>query len=189
MKIYSQIHIYYSIFRRIKSILGIAVLLFVLVGTGGCKSGKKNVKSDFAQREDVVRVENKSAKLNSKQKALIEEAMSWVGVPYSYGKSDKIEGTDCSGMVLRVYLDVLDIKLPRSSAQQAEFCKEISRKEVIPGDLCFFATGKDPDKISHVGIMIDEANFVHASTKKGVVVSNIDTPYYIRTFKKFGRVK
>lgn len=52
----------------------------------------------------------------------------------------------------------------------------------------FFATGHDPEKISHVGIMIDDVCFVHASTKKGVIVSRIDTPYYIRTFIMFGRV-
>ena len=78
--------------------------------------------------------------------------------------------------------------MPRNSAKQAEFCKSLDPDEVEIGDLVFFATGKDPDRISHVGIMIDEVNFVHASTKKGVVVSRIDTPYYIRTFKMFGRV-
>ncbi len=114
--------------------------------------------------------------------------MTWIGTPYAYGRNDKQKGTDCSGMVLSVYLDAEDIKLPRNSAKQAEFCKKISAEKVIPGDLVFFATGNDPDKISHVGIMIDEVNFVHASTKKGVVVSRIDTPYYIRTLKMFGRV-
>lgn len=119
---------------------------------------------------------------------IVEEAMTWIGTPYAYAKNDKTEGTDCSGMVLTVYEEVLGKKLPRNSAKQAEFCIPLDPGEVVIGDLVFFATGKDPDKISHVGIMIDEVNFVHASSKRGVVVSRIDTPYYIRTFKMFGRV-
>ncbi len=114
--------------------------------------------------------------------------MEWLGTPYAYAKSDKGDGTDCSGMVLQVYLSICDIKLPRNSAKQAEFCKKIEPDDVKVGDLVFFATGKDPDKISHVGIMIDDVSFIHASTSKGVVISRIDTPYYIRTFKMFGRV-
>ncbi|MDE6291970.1 MAG: C40 family peptidase, partial [Muribaculaceae bacterium] len=104
------------------------------------------------------------------------------------GKAEKGKACDCSGMVMCVYEKVTGIKLPRNSAQQQDFCRKLKEKDVRIGDLCFFATGKDPDKTSHVGIMIDESNFIHASTSKGVVVSDITQPYYIRTFKGFGRV-
>ncbi|MDE7413553.1 MAG: C40 family peptidase [Muribaculaceae bacterium] len=125
---------------------------------------------------------------NKRGKKVIEEALKWEGTPYKYAGSDRKTGTDCSGMVMSVYLDATGIKLPRNSAKQAEYCKKISSSKVETGDLCFFATGKDPKKISHVGIMIDEENFIHASTSKGVVISKITTPYYTRTFIQFGRV-
>lgn len=176
-------------YRKIRPLLKIAVLLVVLMAMGGCKSGKRSVKGDSYPGHDVVKIDKHSIKENKDQKALVEEAITWIGVPYTYAKSDKKEGTDCSGLVLRVYLDVLDVKLPRNSAKQAEFCKKINKKDVEPGDLVFFATGKDPDKISHVGMMIDKENFIHASSKKGVVISQLDTPYYIRTFRQAGRVK
>ncbi|MDE6339364.1 MAG: C40 family peptidase [Muribaculaceae bacterium] len=175
-----------GLISRVLSLIIVAMVVGLMCG--GCKSGKRSVKRNSHHKEQTVRVDVSKIQGDVKLKALVEEALTWVGVPYAYGKSDKQDGTDCSGMVLRVYLDVLDIKLPRNSAKQAEYCKEIKRGEVRPGDLAFFATGSDPDRISHVGIMIDEVNFVHASTKKGVVVSSIDTPYYIRTFRQFGRV-
>lgn len=174
--------------KILKPWLRITVLLIVLLIAGGCKSGKKNIKAHQSRGHDIVKVDKNSIKGNANQKALVEEALTWLGVPYAYAKSDKKEGTDCSGMVLRVYLDVLDVKLPRNSAKQAEFCKKIKKDDLEPGDLVFFATGKDPDKISHVGLMIDKVNFIHASSKKGVIISQLDTPYYIRTFRQAGRV-
>ena len=90
-------------------------------------------------------------------------------------------------MGLKVYEKATGIKLPRNSAKQAEFCRELKGKDVKVGDLAFFATGKDPKKISHVGIMINDKEFIHASTRKGVVISDITTPYYERTFIMFGR--
>ncbi len=86
------------------------------------------------------------------------------------------------------YEKVTGIKLPRNSAQQKEFCNSLRKGDVLPGDLVFFATGKDPEKVSHVGIMIDDNRFIHASSSKGVVVSDASQPYYQRTFKGFGRV-
>lgn len=158
------------------------LLLFFL---DSCSTSRKNV-TDTKHRQDVTTIH--TPKPDKKQKQIVKEAMEWLGTPYAYAKSDKGSGTDCSGMVLQVYLTVFDIKLPRNSAKQAEFCEQLEAKEVKIGDLAFFATGKDPERISHVGIMIDDVNFIHASTSKGVVISRIDTPYYIRTFKMFGRV-
>ena len=77
---------------------------------------------------------------------------------------------------------------PRNSAKQAEFCIKVKEKDARIGDLVFFATGKDPEKVSHVGILVDDNRFIHASTSKGVVVSRLHTPYYISRLKMYGRV-
>ncbi len=150
----------------------------------GCHSSRK------AHHKNADRVETVglSKKLKGTEKKIVEEALSWQGTPYKYAGSRKGKGTDCSGMVLSVYENVAGIKLPRNSRKQAEYCKKIRKGAVRPGDLVFFATGKDPSVISHVGIMVDDDRFVHASTKKGVIVSELSTPYYKRTFKMFGRV-
>lgn len=125
---------------------------------------------------------------NSTRRHIVEEAMTWVGTPYRTAGMDKGEGTDCSGMVMRVYEKATGMKLPRNSGKQAEFCKRIEAEDVRFGDLVFFATGKDRQKVSHVGILVDDSHFVHASSSKGVVVSDITSPYYRRTFLMFGRV-
>ena len=163
--------------------------LVLLISLSSCHtSNKAGVKKSGKTRNERVISHIHMDEKNKRGKKVVKEAMEWEGTPYKYAGSEKGVGTDCSGMVMATYLETTGIKLPRNSAKQAEFCEKISSDELKVGDLCYFATGKDPEKISHVGIMIDEENFIHASTSKGVVISKITTPYYIRTFIQFGRV-
>ncbi len=182
--------------RNSSSIIFIITLAFLVVSLPSCRSAKKGdstfydsqfeqIKNGKGERDKNVNHTNGVTKSGKK---IVKEAYGWLGTPYGYGKAEKGVACDCSGMVMSVYEKVTGIKLPRNSAKQMEFCKSIKRKEVKTGDLCFFATGKDPNKVSHVGIMVDDNNFIHASTSKGVVVSDITQPYYVRTFKGFGRV-
>ena len=166
-------------------IFAISIIFGILLSS--CHSSRKIAEKIPSFTDDPIYVPGNQSS-NSKHK-ITEEALSWLGTPYAYAKSEKNKGTDCSGMVLRVYQDVLGYKLPRNSAKQAEFCKPITIEEVETGDLVFFATSSDPSKITHVGIMLDKHNFVHASSRRGVVTSSIDTPYYTQTFRMFGRVK
>lgn len=170
----------HKILNILNKVLLSAVLIFSLSACHSSKSGSKGKRN--AQIETVH-----TGKATRSQQKIVKEAMTWLGTPYQYGASEKGSGSDCSGMVGKVYEKTTGIKLPRNSAKQAEFCKELKGKDVKVGDLVFFATGKDPNKISHVGIMINDKEFIHASTKKGVVVSDITTPYYQRTFIMFGR--
>lgn len=168
-------------FRIMNRIIYFLILVAFL---SGCRSSK--------QRRDSVSVEAIILKeiemLEGDRKGIVKETLTWVGTPYKYAGCDKGDGTDCSGMVLRVYEDVTGIKLPRNSRQQSEFCDTLKHDDVRPGDLVFFATGKDPEAVSHVGIMIDDNRFVHSSTKKGVIMSEMTTPYYKRTFIMYGKV-
>lgn len=156
-----------------------------------CRSHKKAHKDDMANVGEVISVKknkNKTENGNGIGERIARESKKWIGTPYKYAHQEKGVATDCSGMVYVLYLDIAHIKLPRNSAQQAEFCDELKEKHIKPGDLVFFATGKDPKKVSHVGIMIDKNKFVHASASKGVIMSEMTTPYYQRKFIKYGRV-
>jgi probable lipoprotein NlpC len=66
-------------------------------------------------------------------------------------------------------------------------------KDLAPGDLVFFATGKRKKKITHVGLVTevkgkDNVKFIHASSRVGVIEVNIYGEYYQRTFRGARRV-
>ena len=160
-----------------------------LVMTVSCKSKKKvSVEQEVVVEETIVVKKPKKDKKTDLRDKIVKESLTWIGTPYGFGHSEKGESTDCSGLVIMVFDEVAGIKLPRNSAQQADYCDKIGEHEVKPGDLVFFATGKDRKKVSHVGIMIDKKSFVHSSGSKGVIISEMTTPYYKRTFIKYGRV-
>lgn len=162
-------------------LLALTITLTLLTSCGGKKAVvKESIKSTELSMilKDV----------DKKRKDLVKEAYSWIGTPYRYARAEKGCGTDCSGMVLKVYEKIYGVKLPRNSAKQAEFCKRISKSNVKSGDLVFFATGKDTHKVSHVGIMVDKSSFIHSSSSKGVCISQVETPYYTRTLIQYGRV-
>lgn len=159
-------------------------ILFILIATS-CKIARHVGSSSPGNPHD----ENiHISKTSKSRRHIIEEARTWIGTPYKYGGAEKGVGADCSGMVMCVYEDATGIKIPRNSAKQAEFCLSIDSNEVKAGDLVFFATGKDAEKVSHVGIVIDASTFIHASSSKGVVESNLLSAYFQRTFIMFGRV-
>lgn len=156
----------------------------------GCSSRRRILKNDATMQEQLMnenRLESDAAKgLKGDERKIVEEAFEWMGTPYAYGRQDKGVATDCSGMVMLVYEKALGCKLPRNSAKQAEACDEIDHKRVKTGDLVFFITNGG-NKINHVGIMIDNTEFIHASSH-GVMVSSMETDYYKKHLVKFCRV-
>lgn len=172
--------------RRNCNLLILAFIFLLCVLLSGCKSHKKNNKIDTPHEEVILVNPHQNSKKMGER--IAAEAITWLGTPYTYGAQEKGKKTDCSGLVMVVYMQIAEIKLPRNSAEQADFCDNLKEKDVKAGDLVFFATGKDANRISHVGVMIDKKRFVHASASKGVIISDMETPYYIRTFKKYGRV-
>lgn len=170
-------------------ILLLALISMVLLSS--CHTSKKatgDLRESETEYSSGRRHDSRNKRHSKFGKEIVEEAYTWLGTPYAYAHAEKGVATDCSGMVLKVYDKITGVKLPRNSAKQAEFCESIRQKDVVIGDLVFFATGKNAEVISHVGIMVDEKNFIHASASKGVVISDMTQPYYVRTFKGFGRV-
>lgn len=110
----------------------------------------------------------------------------WMGVPYKYG-GVTMAGVDCSGLVVNVMREARGISLRRSSVEMMEEIVPIEKEALQPGDLLFFKIGG----ISgfHVGIYTGKGRFVHASASKGVIMSSLDEPYYIRHYYASGRIK
>jgi len=117
---------------------------------------------------------------------LIREVASWIGSPYRYGGNTRA-GTDCSGMVQQVFLTVYGIALPRNSNEIANFSKRVRKTQLQVGDLVFFETSSRRT-INHVGVFLGNNKFIHSTTSRGVIVSDLDETYWKRTYARSGRV-
>lgn len=122
-------------------------------------------------------------------KNLIETATDNIGVKYKAGGTTR-SGFDCSGLVYTTF-ESENIKLPRSSYEQAKIGKVIPLNDAKKGDLIFFKTNKSR-QINHVGLITevnsDEIRFVHSSTSKGVIISSTKEAYYKNAFEQVNRV-
>jgi cell wall-associated NlpC family hydrolase len=98
----------------------------------------------------------------------------WEGTPHRMGGTRR-SGIDCSGFVQRIFGDLFDINLPRSTALQVHTGTAVAIDHLRPGDLVFF---HPPDKVRHVGIYLGSGEFAHASASKGVTVSRLNTAYW-----------
>lgn len=105
---------------------------------------------------------------------LLAKAREFMGVPYKWGGVDP-NGYDCSGFVQEVFR-LAGHQVPRLADIQYEQLDKVERDELRAGDLVFFNT--DGSGISHVGIYSGDNNFLHASSSRGVVESNLDESYY-----------
>lgn len=120
--------------------------------------------------------------------SVYEEAKDWLHTPYRYGGTGH-KGIDCSAFTGKVYQNVFGIRLERTSKAMSKDVESISKDELKPGDLVFFATRGKKKIVNHVGVYLGKGDFVHASLSKGVTISSLDEKYYQRTWVKGGRVK
>lgn len=158
------------------------ILMSVLAILAGCGPSKTLQSPSVGYECGNSSKTGHSSSISAPQSvALVDAARSWLGTPYRYGGEDR-KGVDCSGLVLKVYKDALGIPLPRNSSEQREYCTPTSLGSLIPGDLIFFATGKNKSKVSHVGIFVGNNQMIHASASKGVILSSLTEPYYSRTY-------
>lgn len=109
---------------------------------------------------------------------LKQQYESWRGVPYRLGGMSRA-GVDCSGFVQLTFKNKLGIKIPRSTEAQSKIGIPVDRRELETGDLVFFKTSW---KKGHVGIYLNNGFFLHASTSRGVMISNLENPYWRRAY-------
>lgn len=126
---------------------------------------------------------------SSKANYLIAKASENLGTPYRSGGITGA-GFDCSGLMFSTFKNI-DMILPRSSYEMANYGKKVDKSTAQKGDLIFFATfgGR---KVSHVGmiteILDDEIKFIHSSSQSGVIISSTKEDYYAKNFVQINRV-
>lgn len=162
----------------------------VLLFFSSCGSSR-NSTSDSAYFRELARAGLRLG-FDIEQKdnqALMIEAAKWIGTPYRAGGNDK-RGVDCSGLTCAIYKNVYSIKLSRTSEKQKEDdCRRVSKSSLKSGDLVFFSSSSRKKKVGHVGIYLKEDKFIHTSSSKGVIVSNLNESYYKKHWISGGRVK
>jgi lipoprotein Spr len=119
--------------------------------------------------------------------ALYVESSQWVGVPYRSGGTTQ-RGVDCSGLTSAIYNKVYRKQLERNSDdQRKKDCKKVKKGKLREGDLVFFHNGRKKKRASHVGIYLKDRKFIHASTRQGVTISNLDEVYWNEHWLSGGR--
>ncbi len=153
----------------------IVVLLLILLSS--C--------TNLSQKEKYSKKERQISFEKDKEKSLLYEFyIDYKGVTYRLGGIDKT-GIDCSGFVQRAFSEVFLVSLPRTTQTQMKYGKNIEYSERNMGDLIFFKTGVNT---YHVGIYYENDNFIHASTSKGVMISNLNEFYWLNSLLEIRRI-
>ena len=110
-------------------------------------------------------------------------ARSLMGRPYLWGGNSP-KGLDCSGFSQLVF-QMNGIKLRRNSSEQSREGLDVvidpELKNLQKGDLLFFgrrASEKAPERVTHVGIYLQDKLFIHSSER--VQINSLDPSSPIR---------
>ena len=106
---------------------------------------------------------------------VVEYGKSLLGIPYMWGGKSSF-GFDCSGLI-QTLLNVAGIVLPRDCSMQiiSNSLKKIEITDIRIGDLVYFA---DNGKIDHVGIFVNQSEYLHSSGYVKISSINCDTFNY-----------
>lgn len=111
---------------------------------------------------------------------VVKGTLPYLNVPYLWGGTFPKTGLDCSGFTRLVYHDA-GFALPRVARQQFAATRYLKPRQVLPGDLVFFAM-KHPgtDEVDHVGVYLGKGFFIQASVHNGVHIDSLANPYYMQ---------
>lgn len=152
-------------------------------------AAKKKLDTDFAKWEDLrdkaqeradrdqtrqtgtTITATPPANLAGRSKILVDFAYAQLGDPYVFGAAGP-DSWDCSGLTMGAYAKV-GISLPHASREQFNNYPQVSRDQIIPGDIVFFYD------LGHNGIYVGNNQVIHAPQPGEVVkLSSLnDMPY------------
>lgn len=113
---------------------------------------------------------------------LLAQFRAWQGVRHRIGGTDRL-GVDCSGLVQVVFRDAFRVDLPRTSREQSLTGQQVDTRDIRPGDLLFFLDKRG----DHIGVVVSDRTFMHASRSQGVILSTLDGYWWPR-LKRVQRV-
>lgn len=142
--------------------------------------------SDFENSESTTdpKPAMSVSSLDEVKVSLMQAYRDWEGTPYVLGGASK-EGVDCSRFINIIFDEYFAIDLPTNTRSQLNVGDGIRSKAVRTGDLVFFKTGRQD---LHVGVAVNQGEFLHASTSNGVMISKLGNSYWRNRFLEARRV-
>lgn len=170
----------------------ITLILIILCALTACTSSKNKrvVTKKTGTSKSVNKTASPKTSSNESVNNAVDYAKSFKGVRYKYGGTTK-KGIDCSGLVYTAFKKE-NINVPRTTKDLSKTGKWIDVNDVQEGDLLFFATKKNSRSVNHVGIVTTSrtgyVEFIHASTSKGVMISNLAERYWYLSYVQARRI-
>jgi len=157
------------------------ILVFVLLIASACSSAARisSAATNSSVYEPPSRYDGEDIIT-----VLYQQYSEWKGVRYRYGGLDK-SGVDCSGFVHLTLKRRFGLQPPRTTRGLSEYGVAVSKNELRAGDLVFFTIGRSK---RHVGIYVENDKFLHASTSRGVMLSDMKEDYWSGRYWKARRV-
>lgn len=152
--------------------LSLFTIVLSIILVAGCGVSKRTVYRDSPSPDPPPMMTVNS--YNEIRASLIQAYHDWKGTPYRLGGASP-SGVDCSSFIQIVFDDYFGIDLPGTTRRQMNKGNGIRRAALRSGDLVFFHTGRNT---LHAGIMINEEEFLHASTSQGVMISSLFENYW-----------
>lgn len=153
---------------------------------------KKVTPAPVTTKEPIPTVKDKQEASDKIKEGLKKKSnlyafiQDWYGTPYRLGGTTK-KAIDCSAFTRQLLADVYGKQLDRTAAMQYMMTKRIfSKDDLKEGDLVFFSI--NTKRISHVGVYLGNGMFVHASSSRGVMISELDMAYWKRYYSGAGRL-
>ncbi|WP_199853232.1 C40 family peptidase [Plantactinospora sp. BC1] len=106
---------------------------------------------------------------------LVAASRMFLGLPYLWAGTAGF-GFDCSGLTHSVYA-AHGITIPRDAQDQANAGTPVTREQLAPGDLVFFARNNGTGRVHHVGMYAGDGYIVDAPTNTDTEESGVE---YVR---------
>ena len=138
-------------------------------------------REDWLAYMDEIEEQEDVTSCGIAKRDLMKAIVEWLGTRYRFGGTNK-GGIDCSAFTQSVFNQAAQITLPRTARWQHTVGMTIQEQEDLRyGDLIFFNTRRRV-YVSHVGIYLGNNLFAHSSSRYGVTVSSLESPYYKSRF-------
>lgn len=140
------------------------------------RTRNSRVETSEAAKPENTKIEFPATSYTSNEelrKAIVENAMQYVGSKYVHGGKSLETGTDCSGFTMLIMAQYGYSISRTPSGQYTSAGRSIDYSEIQPGDIiCYSSNGTS---CTHVAFYIGDGQIVHAAnSRKGVIVGQAD---------------